>query len=101
MATLQEIKDTVDARLLTLWGSIQTLEDNFFQASGRYKQFFRTHTITPKDGEENKPSVGTNRPDNESSGWPGSTRKTAIPMAIDIHTYQSPEGHAFVCIVLV
>ncbi len=95
MATLQEIKDAVDARLAALWTAIQTKQDAYFLAHGRYWQGLRTHTILPADGDEALPSVGVSVPSDQADPWPVAIRTATLPMSLVIDCYLSPEGPGY------
>lgn len=98
------IRDAVDAKLAALWAAIQAHEDAFFLANGRYKQLLISHTITPADGVEVLPDIGTRKPGYEISGYPAAIKNVALPMALEIHQYQTPDGQvgyqAFVRVVV-
>ena len=93
MATLQQIKDAVDTKLATLWAAIQSREDTFFAANGRYFQGLRTHSVTPADGVTALPDIGTTVPVGQPGApWPVAIRNTAMEMAIQIDVYHAPGG---------
>lgn len=92
MATLQQIKDQVDAKLATLWTAIQNKEDAYFTANGRYWQGLLTHSVTPADGTETLPNVGTNAPAYQGSPYPTAIRNVALPFVLEIHQYVCPDG---------
>lgn len=94
MATAQQIRDQVDAKLANLWTAIQTKENSYFAANGRYFQGLKTHTLTPKDGAETTPDVGTKTPHYQPDPWPLAIRNTAMPMTLEIHQYVTPDGTA-------
>lgn len=90
--TLQQIKDQADAKLATLWTAVQNKEAAYFAANGRYWQGLKTHTVNPADGNETLPNVGTATPYYQSDPYPLAIRNTALPMALEIHQYQCPDG---------
>ena len=93
MATLQQIKDAVDAKLATLWTAIQSREDTFLAANGRYFQGLRTHATAPADGATALPDIGTTVPIGQPGApWPAAIRNTAMEMAIQIDVYHAPGG---------
>ena len=96
MATLQQIKDAVDARLASLWGAIQNREDTFLASNGRYFQGLRTHTVVPSEGNTALPNIGTTTPtDQTGQPWPVAIRNTAMEMAIQIDVYDGPQGRGY------
>ena len=101
MATLQEIRDAVDAKLAGLWSAIQNKQDAYFLANGRYWQGLRTHTIVPTEGNETLPSVGTTVPADQPDPWPVAIRNQTLPMALQIDVYDSPQGKGYQATVLV
>lgn len=103
MPTLQEIRDAVDTRLATLWGTIQSREDAYAAAhNGRYWQGLRSHTVTPADGATALPDIGTACPtDQPGQPWPLSIRQTAIECAIQIDVYSGPFGDGYSATVYV
>lgn len=98
VATLQQIKDAADAQLATLWGTVQSREDAYFAAHGKYAQCLRTHSnaLIPADGGTVLPDVGTVVPSYQdaTTAWPVSIRNTALKFALAIHEYVRPDGVA-------
>lgn len=94
MATAQQIKDQVDGKLATLWGTLQNHQDAFFAANRRYKQLLISHSVTPADGAETLPDVGTKKPHYELSGYPTGLKNVALPFSIAVHQYVTPDGTA-------
>ncbi len=101
MATPAQIRDAVDAKLATLWQAVQNKEDAYFQAHGRYWQGRRTHTVTPADGVETLPNIGTGTPTDQPDPWPLALRNSPLPMALQIDVYESPQGHGYAATVTV
>ena len=101
MATLQEIRDAVDAKLATLWTAIQAKEDAYFLANGRYWQGLRTHTVIPTEGTETLPSVGVVTPTDQPDPWPVALRTATLPMSLQIDVYNGPEGLGYQATVTV
>jgi hypothetical protein len=97
MATLQQIKDAVDARLVTLLGVVATKQATYAAAhGGHYWQGIRTHAVNPADGNTALPDVGTTAPvGNPSDPWPLAARTTAIEMACQIDVYRSTVGEGY------
>lgn len=94
MANLATVRDAVDAKLATLWTAIQNRQDTFFATNGRYWEGRRTHTVTPADGTETLPDIGTSS-NTGSTAWPTAIRNTAMPMAIQIDAYMGPLGAGY------
>lgn len=103
MATLAEIRDAVDARLATLWTTIQSREDTYAAAhNGRYWQGLKTHSVNPADGATALPNIGLVCPtDQLGQPWPLAIRNTAIEMAIVIDVYDGPFGVGYQATVYV
>lgn len=100
--TRQQVQDAVDAKLATLWAAIQTKQDAYAAAhGGRYWQGLKTHTVTPADGTETTPDVGTRVPTDQPSVWPSALRNTAMPMAIQIDVYDGVLGPGYTATVFV
>lgn len=95
--TPAEIRTAVDAKLATLWATIQTRETAYFAAHGRYWQGLRTHAVDPADGAEALPSVGTATPDYEPDDpWPEAILNAPWPMSIELSQYAGPNGLGYV-----
>lgn len=94
--TPADIKNAVDARLAQLWGVIQSRQDAYFQANGRFWQGLRTHTVTPNDGNTATPTVGTRTPSDLTDPWPPAIRNTPIEMALQVDAYDGPLGKGYV-----
>lgn len=102
MATAAEIRQAVDTKLANLWSAIQTRQDSYFSANGRFWQGIRTHSATPADGTESLPDVGTAQPHYQSGApWPTGIRTTALPMSIEVHQYDGPAGRGYQATVYV
>lgn len=99
MAALQTVKDAVDAKLATLWTAIQNRQDTFFATNGRYWEGRRTHSITPADGTETLPDIGTSS-NTGSTAWPVAIRNTALPMSIQVDAYDGPAGKGYVATIV-
>jgi len=103
MPTLQAIKDAVDARLVTIWGLVQTKEAAYAAAhGGRYWQGLRSHAVNPADGALVLPTIGTTCPVGQPGDpWPAAARTTAIEMAVQVDCYRSPDGDGYQATVTV
>lgn len=101
MATLQEIRDQVDAKLATLWNAIQNKQDNYFLAHGRYWQGLRTHTVIPADGNTVLPDIGAKTPTDQIDPWPNAIINSTFPMALQIDCYDGPLGQGYEATVFV
>lgn len=91
MATLQQIKDAVDARLITLLGVVATKQTAYATAhSGHYWQGLKSHSVNPADGNTVLPNIGTTCPVGQPGDpWPLAARNTASEMAAQIDVYKS------------
>lgn len=102
MATLAQIRNAVDAKLASLWGTIQTRQDAYAAAhDGRYWQGLRTATITPVDGVAVLPDVGQNTPTDQPVAWPAAILTVPLAMALQIDVYDGPAGQGYVATVQV
>jgi hypothetical protein len=103
MATLQAIRTAVDAKLTALWPTIQAKQDTYAaNHNGRYWQGILTHTVTPSDGVESLPDIGTRCPtDQLGDPWPAGIRDVTLPMALVMDVYDGPLGVGYVATVYV
>ena len=102
--TLANLRDAVDARLVTLWGNIQTRQATYLANNGRYWQGGWTHSIAPNTRNSDANPVETapdtaesSKPDNEPAGWgsvPGFPNLLAYRIRMDV--YQGPDGWGYV-----
>jgi hypothetical protein len=103
MPTLTQIRTAVDDKLTTLWGAIEARQDAYAAAhNGRYWQALSTHNVTPADGVEVLPDIGTRCPsDQQGEPYPLAIRNSPLPMALKIDVYDGPYGTGFVATVFV
>lgn len=92
MPTLAQIEAAIDTKLAALWSAIQTHEASYFAAHGIYWQGLLTHTVYPADGNSTLPDVGSKTPYYETTPWPNAVVTTALPMALRIDQYVTPNG---------
>lgn len=93
MATPQQIKDQVDAKAAQWLPALQNKADTYAaNHQGRYWQGLRTHTVTPADGTETVPDVGTRTPSDQPDPYPIGLRNVALPMALQVDVYDGPQG---------
>ena len=102
MATPQQIRDAVDAKVDLILPAVQTRQASFLPANGQYWQGLKTHTVEPADGVEIAPDIGTKTPtDQTDAPYPLTIRNTAMPMAIEIDVYDGPYGKGYQVILFV
>lgn len=97
MATPQAIRNTVDAKLATLWSAIQTKQDTYAaNHNGRFWQGLRTASTHPADGVASLPDIGLRCPtDQLGDPWPAAIRNNPLEMAIQIDVYDGPLGTGY------
>lgn len=103
--TLAEIRDAVDAKLATLWPTVQARQATYAaNHNGRYFQLLPTHLILPADGLETALANLLAKPSYQAEsgadfgGWPAT-----LPMCLTIHQYDGPQGRGYagICEVVV
>ena len=102
MATLAQVRNAVDAKLATLWATVQAREDAYAAAhNGRYWQGLRTHTLAPADGVTVLPDIGNATPTDQAQAWPAAILTTPLEMTLQIDVYDGPLGVGYVATVQV
>ena len=61
---------------------------------GRYWQGIRTHPVLPKDGNEIAPTK-SRKPTDQAEDWSGVTLPAGMPIAVEVHVHDGPEGTGY------
>lgn len=111
MPSLAQVRSAVDSRLSTLWtNQILPRERAYFSAKGRYWQGIITTDLASlpnnRDADASTAEVApgiSRKPTDQAETWSdaGLSLGATIPMAIEIHTYDGPNGRGFVGLVWV
>lgn len=99
MATLQEVRDTVDAWLAARWPTLQARQDVYASNhGGRYFQGLRTHSNFPVDAIEVTADLLATHPTDQSETWLDAVPSipTAWPCAFKMDVYNGPSGWGYV-----
>lgn len=107
MPTLAQVRDFVDARLTDLWtNQVVPRQNVYFGNHGRYWQGIITTNLPdlPNNPQNANPVVLEVVPDilraptDQPTNWQqaGLNLGATIPMALEIHTYDGPEGMGYV-----
>lgn len=96
MATLQQIRNKVDAFLADLWvNKIVPKEEAYFALHGHYAQVLKSPEVMPEDDSEDfyikRPPPDELYPDDFEFEI-----ATPIPAQFEIHTYDKRPDHGFV-----
>ncbi len=97
-ALAQSRRARADTMLDNLWAHIQTREDAYFAANGRYFQGLLTpRNIRSSDG----PTDLGRRPHDQAESWAdaGFVLPNSVPASIEIHVYDGPLGHGYTAIL--
>lgn len=91
MATLNQIRNAVDARLTALWPAVVAKQDAYAaDHGGRFWQGMRSHSVNPSEGATALPTIGTTCPtDQLGEPWPTAVRNLAIEMAVQCDCYDA------------
>lgn len=100
--TPAQIRQAVDDKLAAAWTQLQNRQTAYLGARGRYFQGIKTHVVTPADGDETAPDL-TGRPTDQAETWTGAgfNLPATLPMALQIDTYDGPQGKGYVGILWV
>jgi hypothetical protein len=99
MATLQEVKDTVDAWLAARWPTIQNRQSIYASNhGGRYFQGLRTHSNFPIDAIETTADLLNSHPTDQAETWLDAipTIPSQWPCAFLMDVYNGPQGWGYV-----
>lgn len=96
--TLEEVKQTIDARLAELSGYIEMKQSECIEVFGRYFQALPTHTALPVGGEITPADNLGAQPTDQPFGWNdvGGYPLTEPIASTCINTYCAPAGMGFV-----
>lgn len=97
-----QIRQAVDDKLAAAWTQLQNRQAAYLGTHGRYFQGIKTHAVTPADGDETAPAL-TRRPTDQTENWSdaGFNLPATLPMALQIDTYDGPQGKGFVAVLTV
>lgn len=104
MPTITAVRNAVDARLATLWSVIQTRQDTYYAAHGRYFQGKRTAASEPANTGAGslQTAVGdllADHPADQRETWLDFLPELdglAVEMVLTIDVYHGPEGQGYV-----
>lgn len=102
MATLQQIKDAIDARLITVFNNLTNRQNTFFGNRNKYFQGLRTHSSLPSEGNTAVADQLDSRPNYQTQTW----RNAGIgsfneAFALEVHQYNGPNGMGWCAIITV
>ena len=93
-----QLKVKIDGQLSSLLTHLETRQEVYFTANGRYFQGIRTHAFLPKGeiGEETPPDM-TRKPTDQAEDWNdvGIILPAEMPFALAIDVYEGPRGHGW------
>lgn len=104
MPTITQVRNAVDARLVTLWSIVQTRQDAYFLAHGKFFQGRRTHTSEPANTGAGalQTAAGdllSGHPTDQPETWLDFLPELdglAVEMVLTIDVYNGPAGWGFV-----
>lgn len=90
-------RTTIQNWLAVADGKIDTYETTFFSASGRYRQFKRSHVIPPQNATAVLPDNLNDQPTNETNGQTLTMANggSGWPCSVTVDVYQSPAGWGY------
>lgn len=94
MAITGQLLNKVNASLTDMASRLQTSQNSYFAAHGRYWQGVITPAAIPVDGTETAP-VLNRKPTDQAEDWTAVSMPVTIPMAIEVHTHNGPLGHGY------
>jgi len=98
--TAEEIRGTVDTRLVGRWSEIQQAQAGYHATHGRYAQGLLTHSSIPADGVEAAPDRKHAKPTDQAESWEQLSNLPATMMsALRLDVYDGPEGVGYVVVV--
>lgn len=62
---------------------------------GKFWQGLTSHTVTPADGEEERPDIGAQHPHDQAAEWPPALRTALLPFAATVDVYDGPRGKGY------
>lgn len=104
MPTITAVRNAVDSRLSTLWNTIQTRQDAYLLANGRYFQGKRSHTAAPANTGAGSLQMAAadlldDHPTDQVHTWLDflpELNGLAIEMVLTIDVYDGPQGRGYV-----
>jgi hypothetical protein len=98
VATQQEITDAVDAGIAAVWSEIESKQEAYLVANGRYFQGLCTHSTLPADGNPAPADQLSDHPDYQAESWLDVGYDDAAPLAaLAIDQYDGDDGPGYVC----
>lgn len=99
MATLVQIRDKANAKLLTFWSALQTRQDAYFAKHGKYFQLLAGSNLT-LDGEDTQFSVVSPSDEKHTIDIDYAWSDT-VPFQIEVHEWVGTNGNGYKAIVTV
>ena len=88
----------VNTALATLAAKVQTKQTAFLASKGRYWQGILTPATIPVDGKDTAPDLKL-RPTDQQEDWTTLGLPATIPVSIEVHTHNGPQGHGYtICV---
>jgi len=98
----EEILAQCDAKLGGILTALQHQQDTYARNhQNRYWQGLRSASVTPADGEEKKPDIGTRAPADQPEPYPAAIRNANLPFALQVDVYDGPMGQGWTTTVTV
>jgi hypothetical protein len=102
MATLNEVKETVNSWLAARWPLLVDRQAAYYTIHERYFQGLWTHNVAPDDGAETAPDAHTSTPSDQQARWSDFfSLPDALPCALRIDIYESEQGQGWTATVRV
>lgn len=102
MATREQILAQCDAKLNGLLTALQAQQATYAaQHGGRFWQGQRSHSVTPVDGAEQRPDIGTRAPHDQPEPYPAVIRNASLPFALQVDVYDAPSGRGYTTTITV
>lgn len=104
MATLAQVKNTVDTWLAPKWTAIQNAQATYLANKGHYFQGLITHSASlPADGADATPdNTASAHPTDQADKWAAFIAlPAAFPCALIVDVYDGPQGTGYVAKVIV
>ncbi len=90
--TKDEILAECDAKAAEWLPLLESYVEGHLATHGRYWQGLKSHTVTPADGEEERPDVGAKHPHDQAAEWPPALRNALLPFAATVDVYGEGTG---------
>ena len=101
MANVEEILGQVDTGIENYLPVITNLQDQYYEANGKYWQGLFTHSSAPTDENSVSPDRLNESPTDQNSSWEdisGGVMPAEMLSRIKIDTYSSPEGDGYIIV---